>query len=203
MAKKPPKPSDLPSSPRFKKRKPPKTIDLLEAIYPTGESATLSALVREAMTDDDAINPKSPLHLITDRSFAIITSAWAERALERAIISYFPKLDACTFKKLTSSEGPLSSFFVKIHLGFAFGLLDKQNRDNLDIIRSIRNVFAHAPKAVSFRTPLIAKECRKLILLTVTSDNASCAHKFGQACMEAVNHLVAHLQSKVGGIERP
>jgi DNA-binding MltR family transcriptional regulator len=177
------------------------TENLREVMYPTGESATLSALIRAALTDDDALNVKSKLHLMTDRSLAIITSSWVERALEQAIIPFFPKMDAYTFKKLASSEGPLSSFFAKIHLAFALGLLDKRCRDNLDIIRRIRNAFAHAPKAISFSTPLVAKECQKLVLLNETGDMPF--HKFGHACMDAINYLGAQLQSKAGETERP
>ena len=199
MAKKPPKPTDRPSSPRYKDRKKrtSEPISLLDAIYPT-KSTTLSALFREEMSDDDGINTKSPLHLITDRSLALITAAGIERALERAIITHLPKLDVYTFRKLASSEGPLSSLFAKIHLGFALGLLDKRTRDNLDIVRRVRNVFAHAPKAVSFRTIPIAKECRKLKLLSVppTSDDGPiAAQRFIFACLEAITFVAAQLES--------
>jgi DNA-binding MltR family transcriptional regulator len=193
MAPKPPKPTDRVASPRHKKRKR-AGVDLLEAIYPTGGSDTLSALLREAVTDDDKITLESPPHLTSHRSFAIISSARAERALERTLIAHFPKLDAYTFEMLASRAGPLSSFFSKIHLAFALGLLDSKTRNNLEIIRKIRNVFAHAPKAVSFQTSLIVKECHKL---TVSKPADTTSQTFGLACVDAVNFLIDQLEKEI------
>jgi hypothetical protein len=199
---KPPKPEGRQAVPRFKKRKPKlaksEPADLFEAIYPTADSTTLSALIRGAVTEDDLANVKNQLHRITDRSLAIISAATAERALERAIIPYLPMLDSYTFKKLISNEGPLSSFYSKIHLAFALGTIDEKNRDNLDIIRAIRNVFAHTPKTVSFSTPLIAKECRKLKLSHCTKWRSEDANeRFTQACQEAVTYLVSRLEATI------
>jgi len=42
------------------------------------------------------------------------------------------------------------------------GLYDGTIRDDLDAIRRVRNVFAHALKPISFATPEVADEVRKI-----------------------------------------
>jgi len=44
----------------------------------------------------------------------------------------------------------MGSFANKIIMGQAIGLYGQQTRRNLDIIRAIRNAFAHAKRPISF-----------------------------------------------------
>jgi DNA-binding MltR family transcriptional regulator len=56
----------------------------------------------------------------------------------------------------------LANFSARILLCYALGIIDKRQRQDLDAIRNIRNVFAHRVKNLSFDHTLIAKECRTL-----------------------------------------
>jgi DNA-binding MltR family transcriptional regulator len=105
----------------------------------------------------------------SDRTAAIVLSAWVEQNLEMKIIAALPRRDEETVKKLQERDSALSGFYSKIHLAFALGLIDEETRDNLDVIRRIRNVFAHAAVFVTFQTPEIAKEIEKLKTTTEAS----------------------------------
>jgi hypothetical protein len=61
---------------------------------------------------------------------------------------------------------PLSSFSAKIELGFALGLYDDKLRHPLNMIRDVRNEFAHNMDATSFDHPDVAKLIDDLRALT-------------------------------------
>jgi hypothetical protein len=96
------------------------------------------------------------------RSSALMASAFVEHAL----------LDLIMVKLITLSEkdendlffGPgsiLGTFAARIDIAYAMGLIHDENRSDLNIIRNVRNAFAHSIKDIDFHHPLIKKECRK------------------------------------------
>src|SRR5262249_12368025 len=62
---------------------------------------------------------------------------------------------------LVADNGPLNSFSSKIITGYALGIYDESMRNDLQIVRNIRNVFAHSKKLIQFDHPLIVKELGK------------------------------------------
>jgi hypothetical protein len=58
--------------------------------------------------------------------------------------------------KMLDDPGVLSSFGVRIELAFLLGLISASERRQLDIIRKIRNDFAHTVNLVSFAESRIA-----------------------------------------------
>jgi hypothetical protein len=73
--------------------------------------------------------------------------------------------------RLIGRDGALSSFYGKNYLGYAVGLYDEMALNNLESIRRIRNVFAHAPSMVSFTLPEVTLECATLHLLKIEKAN--------------------------------
>jgi hypothetical protein len=65
---------------------------------------------------------------------------------------------------MTELGAPLSGMNQKIIAGYALGHYDDVLRENLNIVRNIRNVFAHAKKIVIFDHPLIVAELAKVSL---------------------------------------
>jgi len=65
-------------------------------------------------------------------------------------------------KLFLSPNAPLSSTYTKTQVAWSFGLISRPVRDRIDTLRSIRNAFAHSSKSISFDTPIIAKDCKKL-----------------------------------------
>lgn len=64
--------------------------------------------------------------------------------------------------KVFSYPGALSSFSAKIDLCFALGGITQEMRDDLNIIRDVRNKFCHTVSARSFSDPDIASKCKRL-----------------------------------------
>lgn len=92
----------------------------------------------------------------SDRGCAIFGAALLEDDLERLLRAYC-RNDIETVKKVVDplfrGYAPFSTFSAKIQVSYALGLIDKQLHTTLDLIRRLRNDFAHERKAVSFRTP--------------------------------------------------
>jgi hypothetical protein len=70
------------------------------------------------------------------------------------------------YEALFVGETPLGSFSAKIKLGYALALYGPQTRDDLEMVREIRNAFAHAfahcSKDIDFNTSQIAACCELL-----------------------------------------
>jgi hypothetical protein len=93
----------------------------------------------------------------TDRGAGIVAAAVVEDALEFTIKRRLIELSNTRADSLFGRMRPLSSFSAKIELGFALGLYDDKLRRPLNMIRDIRNEFAHNMEATSFDHPDIAK----------------------------------------------
>jgi hypothetical protein len=76
-----------------------------------------------------------------DRGAAILMGTNVDLALTSAI---FHLLDTKDRDRLESDAGPLSSFSRRILLGRALRIYGPVTQRNLDLIRHIRNAFAHA-----------------------------------------------------------
>ena len=98
----------------------------------------------------------------SDRGAAIVSASYLELTL-RALLEGFFFEDQTTFSSLFDDpNAPLSSFSAKIGLAYAVGLLSESERVNLDIVRRIRNEFAHELGEVSFNTQSIADRTANL-----------------------------------------
>jgi hypothetical protein len=63
---------------------------------------------------------------------------------------------------LFERDGALSTFYGNIHLAFALDLINQAVRDDLEIIRRVRNQFAHSVLPLTFQTAEISLEIHKL-----------------------------------------
>jgi hypothetical protein len=97
------------------------------------------------------------------RATALVLGAILEQSLETAIMSHCIALDEKEQRKLFSGgeDGPMN-FAVKIRLAFALGIYGEKSRDQLDIIRNIRNVFAHDKGHLHFDDGIVAELCNQL-----------------------------------------
>jgi hypothetical protein len=93
----------------------------------------------------------------SDRSVAILLAAEVERFLEFAILSKLMNKENAD--ELVSRDGPLATFSRKILIGYAIGLYDPQFRDDLKLIKDMRNDFAHSMSPLSFNTKSVRERC--------------------------------------------
>lgn len=91
---------------------------------------------------------------ISDRACAIVTSALVEDHLTNVLRASFHQ-DEVILREMFSGIGPLASFSSKIKMGFMIGIFSKSAYRNLQVLRKIRNMFAHEADSVSFDTPPI------------------------------------------------
>jgi hypothetical protein len=102
----------------------------------------------------------------SDRSVAILTASFLERMLEEVILvhltcDYRKTSDGKLLGKLVEPDGALNGFGRKIYLGYALDLYEASLVDEMEIVRKVRNVFAHSALDVSFETEAISNECKK------------------------------------------
>jgi hypothetical protein len=98
----------------------------------------------------------------SDRSAAIVAATLVESGLEEAIMTRIVALLEKEREALFDNDAPLANFSAKIKIGRALRLYGPQTRAELDRIREIRNLFAHAKKKILFSTPEIAAMCSTL-----------------------------------------
>jgi DNA-binding MltR family transcriptional regulator len=95
-----------------------------------------------------------------DRAIVIIVATVLEQALEVALMTRFVELDHDAERAVFVNESaPLNSLAAKITMAFALGIIGRKSRSDLNIIRELRNTFAHSRLTVSFDTPEIAATC--------------------------------------------
>ncbi|MFH1195281.1 MAG: MltR family transcriptional regulator [bacterium] len=98
------------------------------------------------------------------RAAVIIAGAYLDEQLRQLILGSF--VNKSKGEELVGSESkidrPLSSFSSRINLAYCLGLIDKRTYDDLNIIRKIRNKFAHKLHHYSWNEPEIVNWCKTL-----------------------------------------
>jgi DNA-binding MltR family transcriptional regulator len=129
---------------------------------PESKRRTLRALGKQRPSDDEWLIVGKEIAAASARSAAILLAANVEGTLSTIIEMHLVVRSEEALEPLYARDGALSSFFSKIHLGYAMGLYDEKIRDDLEVIRRVRNAFAHVRKPIDFSTIEIVDECRKI-----------------------------------------
>jgi DNA-binding MltR family transcriptional regulator len=112
----------------------------------------------------------------TERGCVLVSVAFIDESLELLLRGHF-KLGQPVEKTAMSSQtreknvinplfaasGPLSSFWSKTQLCFALNLIPEWVHHDLEVIRKIRNVFAHSYEQVSFESQEVATPTKTLV----------------------------------------
>lgn len=99
----------------------------------------------------------------SDRSDALTAAAIIEHRLELAITMHLRKGITAREKKDIfdgGSGGPLGDFHSKIRMARALGIITKDQEEDLDTIRVIRNAFAHSIHPMTFSDEAIVRACK-------------------------------------------
>lgn len=86
------------------------------------------------------------------RGCAVVASAMVEDVLNGAILDRCVSLNKDEHSRLFEASGPLSTFSSKIAIAYAFGIIGPKTRHDLNLLREIRNAFAHAMRSITFDT---------------------------------------------------
>ncbi|MGY4371111.1 hypothetical protein ACVW1A_007176 [Bradyrhizobium sp. LB1.3] len=111
------------------------------------------------LTQDDLLRI---LHRQSQAGSVLVTAGLIEDELEKLLLSAGRPLENKTAKEIFGAMGPLHGFSAKIEIAYMFELINRDVRDDLRIIKGIRNKFAHTSRYVFFESQHIDRECRKL-----------------------------------------
>lgn len=132
-----------------------------------------------------------------DRSIAIVGGTFLELALDHILRAFLPEEDK-EVNKLFEFNNALGNFSNKITMVYSLGLIDKLIKDDLHLVRKIRNEFAHDLYA-SFENQKIAQLCKnlkwhKVAYVANPPENATIRDLF----QVDVNQLISHLSGIIG-----
>jgi hypothetical protein len=97
----------------------------------------------------------------TDRGAAVLAGSYLGSLLEDLLRAKLVPGDY--LKSLFSdANGPLGTFYSRITLAYALGLLPPEVQHDLHLVRKIRNKFAHHPEMMRFQTRPVSDWCREL-----------------------------------------
>jgi hypothetical protein len=120
-----------------------------------------SRLSRREPDDEEFADALSEILHSSDRVAAIMSSAMVEIELMNAIRASLE--DGSDVAALFhSADAPFGSFKQRILAGKALGLYRAETVRDLDIIRDVRNQFAHALLKIDFENEHIAASCSEL-----------------------------------------
>jgi hypothetical protein len=154
---KPPKPSDREPSPRHKE-KGSKRSDFERAVE----------AVRQLSNQELEPSDLTQYELETgsergDRGAAILMAADLENALQSSIARLL-RIPPKHRSELFGLNGPIGTFSYKVRIAHAISIFGDVTRRNLDIIRNIRNAFAHARRPIRFTNLRISALCDYLVV---------------------------------------
>jgi DNA-binding MltR family transcriptional regulator len=100
-----------------------------------------------------------------DYGMVLSLATFIEDTLGRVLLAYFR--DCKATKELVSGfNAPLGTLSSRIKAGYAFGLLTKEQFEDMEILRNIRNKFAHNWQGIDLGNPDIMSLIGKLSLYT-------------------------------------
>lgn len=132
---------------------------------------------------------RSALTKETDRGCALFAVAYLDKALSDLLFcafAYDKKIETGLF----GGTAPLANFSSRIKLAFYLGKISKAERRDLDILRKIRNDFAHKAEQIDFETPQISNRCGELYFSYHEKTHRARGH-FTAACLGLLSSIHA------------
>jgi hypothetical protein len=145
--------------------------------------------------DTNAVNAQH-----TDRALALVLGAILEQALETAIMTHCTSLDGAEKRRLWagSDDAPIP-FSIKLRFGFALGIFGPRSRADLNIIRHVRNLFAHTKTSLEFGSSEVRDLCDQLQWIDVITWGGILGSKPTTArrkYLETVRHFFAYFEDE-------
>lgn len=115
--------------------------------------SALKKLSKEPRDKWDNTNIMQALRTESDAGVVFMgTSLVVEEAVYELLLGRMIELNKTDCAALFDGHGPLTTFGDQVTIAYAFGLFGLKTRTNIDIIRAIRNAFAHSKKRLTFAT---------------------------------------------------
>jgi len=97
----------------------------------------------------------------TDRGAALVGAALIDDRLERLLKSHFISCKQAN-ELLCSSTAPLGSFSARTKVAYCLGLITELEHNECNLIRRIRNEFAHKVHGLTFKDNKVFDLCNNL-----------------------------------------
>jgi hypothetical protein len=99
-----------------------------------------------------------------DRAAAVMAGAFLEYNLSLAVRARMRDLTQSELDSVFDNHGhgALQSLSQKIWVGYALNLYGVEPREDLIVLKNIRNFFAHDPEDINFHNTSVLKLCEKL-----------------------------------------
>ena len=101
------------------------------------------------------------LRLESDRGGTILASVWIDNLLERKLRALFTQGNSDTRRKLFDPLGPFSGFSSKILAAYSLGWIDSDIFHDINLVRKIRNLFAHELHGIDLESPRLQRLIEK------------------------------------------
>ncbi|WP_157861929.1 hypothetical protein [Methylobacterium sp. Leaf361] len=134
--------------------------------YPERKRAASKALLKQLPSDTEINSLVAQYDDDNDASFAVRSCSYVHKMLERLIRSKCRALtpDDDGFLFDGGRNGIIAGFANQLRVAFAFQYIDFTAYDDLMLMNSIRNAFAHSLHPATFETKPIAEDCKKLFM---------------------------------------
>src|ERR1035441_4304254 len=117
------------------------------------------------------------------RACVILQASWVELIIERNLRT---RLRWHGASRLFEANAPLSTFSNKINMAFSMGAFGEKTRHDLNLIRHLRNGFAHCRLPLYFKTPAVKGVCDNLSLPDIEA-------------VRAIPHIISSREIDGGG----
>lgn len=153
---------------------------------------------KELSRSEQIISLSQELNKETERGEALLASAYLDNLLSELIATQFA-IAPEESRRLELFEGPtapFANFSARIRVAYAFGLLSKDEYNDINLIRKIRNEFAHQLTGLSFDSDAIAAHCRRLISAKVDGEPSTMRERFSKASIRLMVDIILRIQSE-------
>jgi len=123
----------------------------------------LRSVTRGDPDGNDIEELEKELYGASDRTTAVMLGSVLETSLERLLATLLRSdLASSDHRKIFDYDGAFGTFSSKIIVAYALKLLGPISRSDLDLIRLLRNEFAHSRRSFTFITPEVKSVCDHL-----------------------------------------
>ena len=128
------------------------TATMLHEQNKTGSSKALN----------NVIDFRNNLSKESDRGVALMGTAYIDDRLAVLLKAYFVD-DKKVIKLMFDFTGPLGTFSSRLNMAYSLGLMSKNIYTDCNILKKIRNDFAHVPSPINFDDEPIKSRCHALV----------------------------------------
>lgn len=101
----------------------------------------------------------------TDRGLAILAASMLDQKLKIILSNYLIKCKQSDLL-LNSPGAPISTFSARLNMAFSLGLISEDEYHDSEVIRKIRNDFAHKFELeFSFNNPSVSDKCKNMKII--------------------------------------